>query len=91
MGRVKQKKSKGTVGRIAKSVVSAVSPRAGNILSAVGRVTSKVAGRGKAEAQARGKRRSKGFNINKFAKKLMKQKLDNRLMKEKLKVLNSIK
>lgn len=88
MGKVKKTKKGGS--GILRSVVGAVSPRAGKALELASNIRGKVAGRGK-QASTGVRRRSRGFNINKYAKKLIKAKLDARLMKEKLKVINSIR
>lgn len=85
MGKVKKKVRSGLL----KAAVGVVSPRAAKVLETVGGIKGKIAGRGKAQLGV--KRRSRGLNINKFAKKLMKAKLDNKLMKEKMKAISFIK
>lgn len=91
MGKVKTtKKAKSGV---LKSVVSAVSPRAGKALELAGKLRStgkKVAGRGNLGVST-GRRGRKGLNVNKYLKQVMKAKMAAKLMKIKLSTINLIK
>lgn len=56
-----------------------------------GKAVKGVAGKlGKSFGRGK-KRRSRGLNLNKYAKKLIKARLDGKIMKEKFKVINIIK
>jgi hypothetical protein len=88
MGKVKRKKS-----GILKAAVSAVSPRAGKALELAGRLgggRGKVAGRGNLGV-SRARRPSKGVNVNKYLKQVMKAKMNAKLLGIKLKTINAIK
>jgi hypothetical protein len=81
---------------VVRNVVKAVAPRASQALNIAKKITGKVVGRGSTGTTAsRGMRtmgrKSKGLNINKYVKKLVKAKMDAKLMAIKVKSINSIK